>query len=310
MPELKHHIHLHFIVLIWGFTAILGKLISIPAVEIVFYRTLIATILLGIFIFLIRKQYFYIPLSDMLKIGATGVLISLHWILFFAAAQISASVCLAGIATTTLWTSLLEPLICQKKVRAFEIILGLIIILGLYVVFVFEFSRVEALLMAVGSAFIGALFTVINVRFIQKHNHYTITFYEMLGAFLGVVLFLPFYPYLFPMEGLPRTIALIPNSQDWIYLLILGGFCTFYAYSASVKLMTRFSAFAINLTVNLEPVYGIILAFLLFGESERMNIGFYLGTAVILVAVLSYPFLDKHVATFSKSLIKLALVKK
>ncbi|HAS46851.1 MAG TPA: EamA family transporter [Microscillaceae bacterium] len=292
MPNLRDHATLHFIVLIWGFTAILGKLITIPAVELVFYRTLIATILLG-FILMQRRQPFRLSWGAGLKMIGTGMLISAHWILFFASANISTvSVCLAGMATATLWTSILDPLINWRRIAPFEVFIGLVIIVGLYVVFRFEFNHAVGLILALVSALLAALFTVINGRLIKKHNHTVITFYEMAGACLACVLFFPFYAhYFFPERGL----VLIPNASiDWLYIGILAMVCTVYAYTIAVKLMTKFSPFAINLTVNLEPVYGILLAFLIFGDAEKMTIGFYLGTLIILLAVLAYPYLNKY----------------
>jgi len=291
MPHLKDYFQLHFIVLIWGFTAILGLLITIPAVELVFYRTALAALLMAVVVRL-RKQSFRLSYVAFAKIAATGVLIALHWILFFAAARVStASVCLAGMATASLWTSLLEPLIHRQRIKPYEIALGITVMMGLYIVFLFEFNHILGLVLAVLSAFLGALFTVINSRFILKHNHHVITFYEMVGAFLGTCLILPFHQWIFAKD---HSLHLLPTTMDWLYIGILAAICTVYAYTVGVKLMTKFSAFAINLTVNLEPVYGILLAFLIFGKSEKMTLGFYGGTLIILVAVLSYPYLSRY----------------
>ncbi|WP_373493185.1 DMT family transporter, partial [Aquiflexum sp.] len=263
----------------------LGLLISIPSLEIVFYRTMIATVILAI-IFVFKKSSIRIPQKELIKIVATGFIISLHWILFFWAARVStASVCLAGMATTSLWTAFLEPLVNKNKVKPFEIFLGLMVIGGLYVIFRFELDYWLGLVMAIGSAFLSAVFTVINGRLIKKHNPYVLTFYEMFGAFVFAALMLPVYSHFFASEGL----QLIPSAMDWLWLLLLGGVCTVYAFSVSVELMRRITAFAVNLTINLEPVYGIILAVLIFGEKEQMTGGFYLGTLIILISVLIYP---------------------
>ncbi|MDX2302005.1 MAG: DMT family transporter [Microscillaceae bacterium] len=291
MPHLKDYLLLHFIVLIWGFTAILGLLIQIPAVEMVFYRTLIAAVLL-LWLLYARRKSLRLPWQEILKLLGTGVFIATHWILFFASAKVSnASVCLAGMTTASLWVSFLEPLFHRRKVRFYEIFLAMIIILGLYVIFRFEFNHFLGLALALLSAFWVAVFSVINSLLVRRHNHYVITFYEMTGACLSIVLFFPIYvPYL--SEN--HTLQLMPGLMDWVYLLILAGICTVYAYSTGVKLMTKFSAYAINLTVNLEPVYGIILAFLIFGEKEKMTGGFYLGTLIILAAVGMYPLLKRY----------------
>lgn len=281
---------LHFIVWIWGFTAILGLLITIPSVEIVFYRTFIASLALLPFL-LIKKIPFKIGAKEGFKIIGTGFIIAAHWILFFAAARVStASVCLAGMATCSLWTSFLEPFMNNKKVKAFEVFLGLTVIGGLYIIFRFEFNHALGLGMAVASAFLSALFSVINGKLTFRHDPYLITFYEMAGACLGTFLFFPLYVKYFSPEGL----ELVPTNMDWLWLIILSVICTVYAFSVSVEIMKRISAFVVNLTVNLEPVYGIILAVLIFGEKEEMKPGFYLGTFIILLSVLAYPLFNKY----------------
>ena len=287
MASTRDYVKLHFIVFLWGFTAILGLLISIPSVELVFWRTLFASAGLGILL-LYRKRNFRLGRKEVIKITATGVLFSLHWILFFASARVStASICLAGMATCSLWTSFLEPLMNGRKIKLYEVGLGFAVILGLYIIFRFEFTYALGLSMALVSALLAALFTVINGQFTYRHNPYMITFYEMIGACLGTAAFFPLYTQ-FLTEG---ELNLMPVGLDWFYILILALVCTVYAYSVSVELMKRVTAFVVNLTVNLEPVYGIVLALIIFGEKEQMLPGFYLGTGIILLSVLSYPVL-------------------
>jgi drug/metabolite transporter (DMT)-like permease len=290
MSQTTDYLKLHFIVWIWGFTAILGLLITIPAVEIVFYRTLIAFATLGVVLYM-RGINFKIGKGEVLKILGTGGIISAHWILFFAAARVStASVCLAGMATCSLWTSFVEPMMNKNKIKGFEVVLGLIVISGLYVIFRFEFNHALGLGMAVLSAFLAALFSVINGKFTKKHNPYIITFYEMLGACIGTAAFFPIYLLYFAKDG---ALNLTPTAMDWLWLLVLAIVCTVYAFSVSVEIMKRVSAFVVNLTVNLEPVYGIVLAVVIFGEKEQMQPGFYIGTFIILLSVLAYPVLNK-----------------
>ena len=284
--NLKDYLHLHFIILLWGFTAILGVLISIPAVEIVFHRTLMASLALGALL-LVRKRNFRLGKGPILKMLLTGALIAGHWILFFAAARVATvSVCLAGMATATLWTSILEPIATKRAIKGYEVVLGLVIILGLYVIFRFEFNHALGLSMAIASAFLASCFTVINGEFTRKHNGYMVTFYEMAGACLSIALFLPLYSNTFAPGG---TLSLAPLPMDWLWIAILAIVCTVYAYSASVELQKRLSAFNVNLSINLEPIYGIVLAMFIFNEDEQMTGGFYIGTAIILSAVLLYP---------------------
>ncbi|HLW19790.1 MAG TPA: DMT family transporter [Cyclobacteriaceae bacterium] len=287
-PIVKDYLMLHFVVLIWGFTAILGMLISIPTIEMVFYRTFLAFVALGL-IFWWRKTKIRIPQKELLKILATGGIICLHWLLFFGAARVSnISVCLAGLATASFWTAFIEPMVNKTKVKWYEVLLGLVIIVGLVIIFSFELDYWLGLVMSVGSALLGACFMVINSRLTKRGNPYIITFYEMLGACLFSVLAL-FCNQLF-YSG--EELQLIPTTMDWVWLFLLAGFCTVYAFSVSVELMKRLTAFAVNLTVNLEPVYGIILAVLIFGEKEKMTGGFYLGTLIILLAVCLYPLFN------------------
>lgn len=287
----RDYLQLHFLVLIWGFTAILGVLITIPAVEIVFYRTLFAFIALGALLF-IRKRNFNLGPTEIIKILGTGFLIAAHWILFFAAARVSTvSVTLAGIATCSIWTSFIEPLATNRKIKWFEVVIGGIVMLGLYIIFQFEFDHVLGLVMALVSAFLAALFTVINGKFTKRHHPYMITFYEMIGACLGTALFFPVYIKYFAVDG---ALHLVPTNMDWVYLTVLALICTVYAYSVSVELMQKMSAYVINLTVNMEPVYGIILAVIFFNEDEKMTTGFYWGTLVILLSVLVYPLINRY----------------
>lgn len=290
MSELtRDYVKLHFIVFLWGFTAILGKLITIPSVEIVFYRVLLASFGLALLL-LYRKRSFNLGLREILKITATGVTIAAHWVLFFASVKVSTvSVCLAGMATVTLFTSILEPIFDRRPVRLYEVMLGLIVIAGLYVIFRFTLNQTLGLLLALASAFLAALFTVINAKFTRRHNPYMITFYEMVGATVGLALFFPVYTTYFT-DG---VLDLSPTSMDWLYIGILSLVCTVYAYSVSVELMKRLTAFAVNLTVNLEPVYGIMLAVIILNEDEQLNPGFYLGTLIILASVLAYPLMNR-----------------
>lgn len=288
---LKDYLKLHFIVFIWGFSAILGKLMHIPSGEVVFYRTFTAAIALALLLSW-RKRDFNIGQVGILKTLGTGLLIGAHWVLFFEAARVAnVSVCLAGMATTTFWTSLIEPLFTARRVRAFEVIIGLIVIGGLYVVFQFEFDNALGLTLAIISALLAAMFSVLNSKFTRSYNPYMITYYEMIGACVGVGVFiLVVEPLAF---GQPFELTL-PSGMDYVYLTILSLVCTVYAYSDAVELMKRISAFTVNLTINLEPVYGILMALLIFGDSEEMSSGFYLGTLIILGAVLSYPIINKR----------------
>jgi drug/metabolite transporter (DMT)-like permease len=284
------YVKLHFIVFLWGFTAILGKLISIPTVEMVFYRTLIAATALGLLL-LIKKDSLYIKPSTISTLILTGFIVSFHWITFFGAARLSnVSVSLVGFATASLWTAILEPLSNRQKIKGYEIMLGLVVISGIIVIFSFDFKYRVGFLVGMLSGLLAAVFSIINARFIKRTDAYTITFYEMLGATIGIALFFPFYKIFFATNN---VLHLAPTSLDWIYIIILALVCTVYAFTVMVELMKRVSVFFIQLTINLEPIYGIIMALLIFKDEEKMSWKFYLGTLIILSAVLAYPYLKR-----------------
>jgi drug/metabolite transporter (DMT)-like permease len=291
-PSFTDYLHLHFLVLIWGFTAILGKLVNpdLSRISLTFFRTLLAAVGLALVLWL-RKQWKQVPAQDRWQMLGVGVIMGLHWLTFFGSAHVSsASVCLAGMSTTSLFTALLEPLFARRRVRPLEILLSLVVILGLYLIFRFEFDQSLGLGLALTSAFLAALFTIANSRFVRKHNALLITFYEMNGASLGMLLGLAGVAL---GTGLTAE-EVIPQPLDWTWILILASVCTVYAYSAGVHLLRKVSPFTLNLTINLEPVYGMILAYFIL--NERMTAGFYAGTLVILLAVILYPMLNNRFA--------------
>ena len=292
-PTLKNYLELHFIVFLWGFTAILGKLISIPAVELVFVRTLIAALALALILY-VKNISFRIGGATMLKIIGVGFLISAHWILFFASARVSSvAICLAGLSTVSLWTALLEPVFTSKKIRALEVFMSLLIIAGLYLIFRFEIDHVVGIVMAVASALLSALFTIINSRLVRQHRPLVISCYEMAGACLATGLFFPFYTWWMTDTG---QLDFSISGWDALWLVILAVVCTVYPFTSSVRLMQKISAFTVNLSVNLEPVYGILFALLLFKESEHMSAGFYFGAAIILFSVFAHSLIEGYLS--------------
>lgn len=283
----KDLLHLHVIVFIYGFTAILGRLISLDATQLVWYRMFIAFVTLGAML-IIYKTPAVLPLKTTLHLIGVGFIVALHWVTFFLAIKISTiSVALGCLATTTLFTSFLEPAFVKRTISKLEVVIGFIIIIGLYTIFQFEPDHLPGIITGVFSAFLAALFTVLNKRFIRIYHPTTISFYEMAGGFMAITI------YLWVSNAFSSGLA-TPSSWDWFYLLLLGIVCTAYAYMASVKVMKTLSAYTVVLTINLEPVYGILIAFLFFSESERMSTGFYAGTMIILGAVLLFPVLRKN----------------
>lgn len=290
MATTTDYIKLHFIVLLWGATAILGKLISIPAVEMVFYRTLIASIVMIVLVGL-SKNKFLVSRSDLLKLLGIGILVSAHWIAFFGSGQIStASVSLVGFATASFWTAILEPISNKKKIKPLEIGLGFFVIIGLCIIFGFGFEFYWGLFLGVLSGLLLAMLSVLNAQMVKRLPYMTITLYEMIGAFLFTAAFLPLYQQFWAVDN---TLQLTPNLLDWFYIALLAIVCSVYAYSVSVELMKRISVFIIQLALNLEPVYGIIMAIIFLNESQYLNASFFIGTMVILLAVFCYPLMKK-----------------
>ncbi len=285
----KDYFTLHFVVLIYGFTAILGQLTSIHTLGLVFFRTFLATS--GFYIyFKIKGLSTKIDRKGKWQLLATGgLVIALHWFTFFYAIKISnISITLAGIATTSLWTSIIEPFMNKTRIKPLEIVLGIVVILGLYLIFLFEFNHIWGIILGVTSGLLGAIFSILNGQFGKKYSPQIITFYEMMGVVITTII-----PVLYILFLGDSTMSVIPKGWDWLWIFILAFVCTIYAYSKSVDLLRIFSAFTFTLTLNLEPVYGIIFAYLIFGEKERMTSGFYLGTLVILGSVLIYPLIRK-----------------
>lgn len=285
---LGDYLHLHFLVLIWGFTAILGKLVNpfLSRLSLTFFRTLLAAIGLAIVLWL-WKEWKKVPTHDRWAMLGVGVIMGLHWLTFFGSAHVSsASVCLAGMSTTSLFTSLLEPLFNRKSVRPLEVLLSLVVIVGLYIIFRFEFDQSLGLSLALVSAFLAALFTIANSRLVTRHNALLITFYEMNGATFTMLIGIMGMS----LGGGFTSRELLPLPSDWLWIGILALVCTVYAYSAGVHLLRKISPFTLNLTINLEPVYGMILAYFIL--HERMTTGFYVGALVILLSVVLYPILQ------------------
>jgi drug/metabolite transporter (DMT)-like permease len=292
----KDYFKLHFIVFLFGFTAILGKLVSIPAVEMVFYRTLLAAIGMA-FLILVTRGTFKISNSDLIKILLTGVIVAIHWITFFASGRVSnPSTSLVGFATCSFWAAFIEPIAKRKKIHSLEVGLGLVVLVGLVLIFSFDFNYAFGLFLGIISGLTAALFSVMNSKLAARVSAYTITFYEMVGACLTVALFFPIYQSYFAED---KQLHLAPAPMDWVYIGIMSIACSVYAYSVMIDLSKKLSVFFIQLALNLEPVYGIIIALLVFGQQEVMGWNFYVGTVIILSAVVLYPVLKKKLVVGS-----------
>ncbi|SMD02580.1 DMT family transporter [Pedobacter africanus] len=284
---IKNLIILHLTVFIWGFTGILGALISVNAVQMVWYRVLIAAITLFMY-FKLSKTSLRVTKKQFLQFFFIGSIVAAHWILFFHSIKVSTvSVTLVCLSSITLFTAILEPLIRKQRIRTTDIAVGLIIISGIYLIFKFESQYTTGIIFGLLAALTASLFSSINATLVQKSNPIIIGFYEISGAFFWITLYRL-------ADGTLVTECFNLSVSDWLYLAFLGTVCTALAYVAAVSVMRTLSAFRVALITNLEPVYGILLAFIFFGKREAMSTGFYLGATLILAAVFLYPVYKKY----------------
>jgi len=277
--NLKSYLHLHLIVFIWGFTAVLGRLISLEALPLVWFRMLFAVGFIAVYIW-IKKIPIQVSPKTAVKFLFAGIIIALHWFTFFKAIKVSnISVTLACLATGAFFTSLLEPLFYRKKIVWYEVLFGLLVVVGLYIIFNVEGQFIEGIIIALISAFLSALFAVINSKFVKEHDPTLISFYELGGGLI-------FFSFLLLFTNSSTTTFFKLSSEDLIYLFILSSVCTAYAFIASTAIMKFLSPYTVMLTINLEPIYGIILAVLVYKEKETMSPNFYFGALIILLSVV------------------------
>jgi drug/metabolite transporter (DMT)-like permease len=292
--NLKSYALLHLIVFIWGFTAILGALISLDALPLVWWRMSLAVVFIFIYI-KIKKIDLKIPRKTLIAFLFAGLVIALHWLTFFKAIKVSnVSVTLACLSTGAFFTSLLEPLLFGKKVVWYEVLFGVIVIFGLYIIFNVEVDYVLGIVLALTSAFLSALFTVINAKYTKIYMPSVISIYELIGGVGFLSLYLLF-------SGGFTTNFFVLSIEDLGWLILLASVCTAYAFIASVKVMKYLSPYTVMLTINLEPVYGIILALLIFKDSEHMNPMFYVGAGIILLTVILNGVIKKYKKDETKS---------
>ena len=291
MDNIKRaYLELHIAVFLFGFTAILGDLIQLSALVLVWWRVLLTTLSL---LFLVRVGKIFRELSrnTILQYMGIGILVAFHWLAFYGAIKLSnASIALICMATTSFFTALIEPLIMRQRVRGYEILLGLLIIPGMALIVSSTAASMNmGILAGLASAFLAALFATFNKRLIGRTNEMSITFLELGSAWLFLSIVIPIY-----LLNRETPLNFLPSGTDWLYLLTLALLCTTLAYVLALRSLRHLSAFASNLTVNLEPVYGIALAWLLLNEDQELDPGFYWGVLIILAAVFSYPLLRRR----------------
>lgn len=282
LGKFKYHILLHLIIFMWGFTGILGKLIHLDAFYIVWHRVLIAFLALGIALFFMKRSFKVSSKNELIKIFGVGIIVVLHWMTFYKSIQLStASLGILCLSTTTLHVTWLEPLVMKRKFSLLEFLLGLIVIYGIYFVSSdFSSKDFEALAYGLTSALFAALFSVFNAKLAQSTPSHQITFYEMIIAFVFLTVVLmargEFTGQLFEMR-----------LSDFLWLLFLGILCTSFAFLATIEVVKRLGAFTVSLSINLEPVYTILLAIVILNENELLGNNFYIGSVIIVLVVIA-----------------------
>ena len=282
--KLKSTLHFHFIVFIFGFTAILGKLISIDAVSLVWYRMVLATAVVALFM-AVRRISFALSTKQLYIMLICGVLIALHWVFFFHAVKVSnVSVTLSVMSAGALVTALVEPIFYKRSFVWYEIVLGLIVVVALGLIMQTEYHYIEGMMFAFIAILLSVAFTLINGKAIHKSDARVMSVYQLgAGAVCMSIILL--------MQG-KFTVELFSISKtDILWISILVIVCTAYAFVVSIAVMRHLTPFSLMLAINMEPVYGILFGILIFGSDEKMGLTFYIGTLLILLSVLTNGFL-------------------
>jgi len=275
----KSHLLLHSVVAIFGFTGILGKLITIDAIPLVFWRTTIGGIVILVWL-AIRKRITKKSRSTLLKMSGVGLLVAAHWILFFAAIKMSTvSVALVMVATTPMFVGFIEPIVFRRKLDLKELFVSAIVIAGVSTIFSISSEYMLGMILGLLSAFLAALFSTLNGVLVKEFDASNISMVELLSASVGITLLLVF------TGGMNKDLFIM-SSENWLWISVLAVVATSFAFIASTAVMKVLTPFTTAIAINLEPVYAIILAVLIFGDEEVMGIEFYFGTSLIIGAVI------------------------
>lgn len=275
----KALIQLHSAVFLWGFTGVLGRLISLSEAWLVWWRLLITVISLWI-LFYFFKKIKKLPLRSIVYIGMIGTVQALHWVCFYGSIKYAnVTIALTCLATSALIAAFMEPLVLRKRFDPFEIVLGLFAIAGIIIIYYSHLQFSIGIIIGLLSALLTVIVSVLNKKMINTYESESITLYQLTGGFIGLTLVIPIYQYLFP------AVQLVPVGMDWLWLILLSWLCTIFTFFLYINSLKKVSAFTMNLVLTLEPVYGIALAFLIFQENKYLSDWFYLGFGLISFAV-------------------------
>ncbi|MEO6550113.1 MAG: DMT family transporter [Ferruginibacter sp.] len=275
----KAFLQLHIAVFLAGFTAILGKLIGLNEGLLVWYRLLITVVCLGLLLYF-KKQLVLVAMKDVLKIFGVGVIVALHWVTFYGSVKYgNASIAVVCISAAGFFTALFDPLISGRRILLTEILLSFLSIIGIYVIFDFHPQYKVGIIFGVLSAIGNSLFPIFNKKLLIRFNPGILTLYELGGGLIALCVIVPFYLLFFPAT------YYLPTPSDWIWLIILACLCTVLGFDLQLNALKKISAFTANIAYNLEPVYGIILAFIILKENKLLDKHFYFGVALIILSV-------------------------
>jgi len=275
----KAFLQLHLAVFLAGFTGILGRLITLNEGLLVWYRLMFSSATMWL-LYLVMKRIQRISTVDILRITGIGFMAALHWVTFYGSIKYAnVSVALVCFSAIGFFTAIFEPLVFRTRIDIWELLLGLMVIGGIYIIFHFDPQYKIGIVVGIISALLGSLFPIFNRVLLRTHSTETITVYELTGGFLALSIMLPFYLRLFPADHL------IPTLSDFWWLLVLSWLCTVLAFQLSMNALKKISAFTVNLSYNLEPVYGILLAFVIYQENRELKSSFYVGLSIIILAV-------------------------
>lgn len=273
------YLQMHVAILLWGFTAILGALIQLDEGLLVWYRMGISCIATAVYLGF-RRQLRLPSGKMLLRLCGIGFLITLHWITFYGAIKASnVSIAISCFSSVAVFTALLDPLMQGKRPRKAELLLALAVSAGIYIIFSVQEFYLKGILLSLASALLASVFTILNKKISHLAEPASITLFELLTGFLLLSVLLPVW------FGINKSTFAWPTSADWLYLIILAVVCTTFALTLSLYALQKLDAFTMNLSVNLEPLYSIVLAILLLNEHKVLGPGFYLGSLVILSAV-------------------------
>jgi drug/metabolite transporter (DMT)-like permease len=275
----KAFLQLHIAVLFAGFTAILGKLIDLNEGVLVWYRMLLSAGTLALILFF-RKEFVRISFYNLMKIFGVGSIVAFHWVSFYGSIKYSnVSVSVTCLSAIGFFTAFFEPIIMKRKIDLTEVLLGLLAIAGIYLIFNFYPEYKTGIIFGIISAMLASIFPIFNKNLLKEFSPKIVTLFEMTGGFIALSILIPFYLHFFPAHNY------FPAFSDWMWLLVLALICTVLSFILQLNALRFISPFTANLTYNLEPVYSIILAFIIFKENKFLGPGFYFGISLILLAI-------------------------